>query len=79
MGIGHPYDAYPWTKVNVEIYNVRGERVVRLIDGGLVPAGNHTIIWDGTDHRGQRVTTGGYIYQLTGCGETLTQKMALVV
>ena len=51
VGIGHPYDAYPWTKENVKIYNVRGERVA----------------------------TGGYIYPLTGGGETLTQKMALVV
>jgi len=46
-------------KVNIRIYNVRGQ-LVKKFDNLRTFAGEHTIQWDATDSRGQRVASGVY-------------------
>ena len=59
------------------VYNILGEKVRNLIDENL-PAGRHSIMWDGHDNRGQAVSSGIYLYRLeTKTGQS-TRKMMLL-
>ncbi|MEE4311229.1 MAG: M1 family aminopeptidase [candidate division KSB1 bacterium] len=49
--------------VSLTIYNVLGQRVVRLIDGIRFNR-LHEINWDGRDAHGGRVSSGVYLYEL---------------
>ncbi len=45
------------------IFDARGQRVRVLVDAEL-PAGSHTVPWDGTDAQGRRVGSGVYFLRL---------------
>jgi hypothetical protein len=45
--------------VSMMIYDVAG-RVVRTLVNGNLPAGYHSVIWDGRDERGSSVPSGIY-------------------
>ena len=62
--------------VSLEIFDVAGRRVARLVDRTL-PAGSHTVTWDGRDAGGARVASGVYLYRLTAAGESLSKEMVL--
>lgn len=49
--------------VTVEIYNIRGQKVNILLNEKL-PAGNHSVIWDGRDSSGRSVSSGVYLYRM---------------
>ena len=51
----------------VEIYDVQGRMVKRLVNGWL-PAGHHAVTWDGTDASGRRVGAGVYFSQVVSNG-----------
>ncbi len=59
------------------IYNLLGQEVRTLVDNDL-PAGTHTIRWDGHDSRGNAAASGIYLYRLEATGVSLTRKMAMV-
>jgi len=63
--------------VAIDIYNVRGQKVRSLVNGDFT-AGNHTIVWNGTDHQGRSVSSGVYFYRMTAGGYHSMQKMALL-
>ena len=47
------------SQVSLMIYNVRGQRVKALIQDEM-PAGYHSVIWNGTDDSGKNVSSGVY-------------------
>jgi hypothetical protein len=49
--------------VNLKIYNVKGE-LVKTLASGRTEAGEHTVGWNGTNGRGNRVTSGIYFLRL---------------
>ena len=49
--------------VNLEIFNMKGQKLKQLVNGQL-SAGQHQIIWNGTDRNGNKVTSGIYLYKL---------------
>jgi hypothetical protein len=49
--------------VDVEIYNILGQKVATLAGGTFTP-GRHLLQWDATDTRGHRVSPGVYFYRL---------------
>jgi hypothetical protein len=59
------------------IYDLLGQRV-RLLGSGLLPAGYHSLVWDGRDEEGAPVAAGVYLYQLEAGGLRQTRKMVLV-
>jgi hypothetical protein len=61
-------------RVVADVYNVRGQRVRRLMDAEL-PPGRHTIGWDGRDERGASVGAGLYILRLTAGSFAATRKL----
>jgi hypothetical protein len=64
--------------VNVEIYNIKGQKVKTLVKEKKT-AGMHTLIWNGKDDNGQDVSTGIYFYR-TQIGNEFkqTHKMLLM-
>lgn len=72
-----PGDTGEKEHVELFVYDLRGRRVMTLIDTELEP-GRHSIVWDGRDDRGVRVSSGIYLYRL-GAGEgAYTKKMTVV-
>ncbi len=61
----------------LEIFNVLGQRVTTLTDG-VLDAGEHVLIWDGTDADGNAVSSGIYLYRLQAGDFVDTKKMMLV-
>ncbi|MCA9741571.1 T9SS type A sorting domain-containing protein [candidate division KSB1 bacterium] len=57
------YDLPTPSEVKLVIYNILGQRVRTLLDK-TVPAGSHTVQWDGRNELGLQVATGLYFYQL---------------
>ena len=48
--------------VDLIIYNVLGEEVIRIADNTLYPTGYHNFTWRGVNHNGKRVASGVYFY-----------------
>ena len=49
--------------VTLKVYNISGQEVTTLVNAGQA-AGQYSVQWDGTDSRGQTVSSGIYVYQL---------------
>lgn len=49
--------------VNLEVYNILGQRVKRLLDT-YKPAGTFSVVWAGTGESGRPVASGNYIVRL---------------
>jgi hypothetical protein len=63
--------------VTLEVYNINGQRVRTLIDE-MMPAGQHSVMWDATTDGGSQVASGVYLYRLTAGEITDTKKMSFV-
>ncbi len=64
-------------RVSLMVYNIAGQRVRLLIDGQL-SSGVHTIEWDGRDDQGFTVSSGIYLYRLSGAKLSASRKMTLL-
>ena len=60
--------------VSLDVYSVRGRLVANLARGSY-PGGYHTVVWKGTDLRGEKAAGGVYFYRLVTEQRTLTRKM----
>jgi len=63
--------------VNIDVYNVKGQKVCGLISG-FYGAGSHSVVWNGEDATGRAVASGVYFYRMTAGGYSKTQKMLLM-
>jgi len=63
--------------VNISIYNMLGQMVAILTDQ-IYEAGGHSIIWDGTDMSGSRVSSGIYFYKMKAGDLAIARKMLLI-
>lgn len=61
----------------LEIYDAAGRRVRGLVSA-VLPAGDHTAVWDGTDDSHRRVPSGVYLYRLESGGALVSRKMPLL-
>jgi hypothetical protein len=64
-------------KVMLKIYNILGQEVKTLINDEL-PAGVHSVLWDGTNDFGIKVSSGIYIYQLKAGKFVKAKKMSFI-
>ncbi|HNH32661.1 MAG TPA: tandem-95 repeat protein [bacterium] len=71
------YDLAKEGLVTLTVYNVLGQKVKTLVHGHA-PAGSYKLLWDATDERGKRVSTGVYFYRLETPGFVQTRKMLLM-
>ena len=65
------------TQVSVRIYNVVGQLVKTLVDD-YQAAGQHQVVWNGTNENGERVASGIYLYRFETPDYQKTIKMALL-
>jgi len=72
------YEMPEQTHVTLTIYNLLGQRVIRLVDQVQV-AGRYEAVWYGTHTRGAGVASGVYLYRIvSGSGYTDTKRMTLL-
>ncbi|MCK4653419.1 MAG: T9SS type A sorting domain-containing protein, partial [Candidatus Cloacimonetes bacterium] len=64
-------------KVNLSIYNIKGQKVNTLVNE-VLPAGEHSAIWNGNDSNGNRVGSGIYFYKLRAGDYREVRKMVLL-
>ena len=64
-------------KVTLDIFDIRGRLVVRLVDS-VRTAGSHVEMWTGLDGAGNPVPSGTYFYQMATDNRQLIKKMMLV-
>lgn len=63
--------------VVLEIYNLKGQKVKTLVNGTLA-SGDHKYEWNGSDEKGDRVSSGIYLYRLNVQDRTESKKMMLL-
>ncbi len=63
--------------VELSVFDLLGRRV-RILSEGPRSAGQHTVVWDGTDEKGRAVGSGIYVYRLRIADFVQTRKMVLV-
>jgi hypothetical protein len=64
-------------QVILRIHDVTG-RLVRDIDAGRLPAGTHTLRWDGKDEQGCQVAGGVYFLSLRSNDATFSRKVVRI-
>ncbi len=65
------------TRVKMEIYDLRGRKVVTLVQGWQEP-GWHAITWDGLNRLGKMVSSGTYIVRIKALGKIISRKIVLL-
>lgn len=63
--------------VSLLIYDVAGRRIRTLIDE-VLPAGAHSVVWDGRDEAGRQAATGVYFYRFQAGNQIETKKMVML-
>jgi hypothetical protein len=64
-------------QVQLYIYNAIGQRVATLVDKAML-AGTYNVRWNGTNDKGDNVSSGVYFYQLYTNGASETRHMTLL-
>lgn len=64
-------------KVELNIYNVKGQKVKTLVDSKLIP-GKYRFVWDGKDNNNKSVSSGVYFTRVEAAGKCKTKKMLLL-
>ena len=65
------------SKVKLSIYNIKGQKVKTLISDQLL-AGQHSVVWNGTDDNGKSISSGIYFYKMNTGEYTSIKKMILL-
>lgn len=71
------FDLPRFEQVEIEIYNILGQKVKSFNKSGMEP-GRHRWIWDGTDFNNQEVSSGVYFYLLQTTNFSAFKKMLLL-
>ena len=65
--------------VQIQVYNIRGQRVRTLLDGNReFGAGEHSVVWDGTDDSGRSLGSGVYFYRMQAGEDVSVRRMLLM-
>jgi hypothetical protein len=65
------------SRVSLKVYNILGQVVNTLVDETL-PAGNHSVSWNGKNERGTDVASGVYFYRIKAGDYESIMKMTLL-
>lgn len=65
------------SNVKITVFNIKGQKVTTLVDE-IMPAGVHSISWNGKDENDRSVTSGVYFYTMEAGKYHTTKKMMLL-
>ncbi|MDO9576636.1 MAG: T9SS type A sorting domain-containing protein [Candidatus Cloacimonadales bacterium] len=65
--------------IEIEIYNLKGQKVKSFSNLQITQSPNHQIVWDGTDQNSKPVSSGVYLYKLEVDGKTKVSKKCLLL
>ncbi len=87
LGPNHPNPFNPGTTIDfsmaeaghvtVSIVDLEGRRVATLLDE-ILPAGDHSVVWNGRDDGGRRAASGMYLVTLRKGDRVVTRKIAML-
>jgi len=63
--------------VKIDIFNVEGKLVKQIVNN-YRKTGSHKVLWNGTNNKGVRVSSGTYFYRITDDNNVQTKKMLLL-
>jgi len=63
--------------VSIDIYNLKGQKVRSLVNDRF-DTGHHSIVWNGADDNGRKVSSGIYFYRMKSGTYTSSKKMILM-
>jgi hypothetical protein len=63
--------------VTIEIYNLKGQLVKRLVNSDKA-AGEHSVVWNGTDANNRPVSSGVYFYKMNAGKYSSSKKMIMM-
>ena len=66
------------SKIDLIVYNIKGQKVKQLISSQL-SAGQHSMVWNGSDKLNKPVSSGVYFYKLNVNGKTEAVKKMLLL
>ncbi len=72
------YDLERPTVVNIDVLDISGALVQRLIAGEQMPAGSHTVDWQGRHDDGRRMASGVYLVRMRAAGIEQTRAVTLL-
>jgi hypothetical protein len=64
-------------RVQLSLVNIAGSRV-RLLNDGVMRAGEYRVLWDGRNDQGQKVPSGVYFLKLEALGQSAVQRVVVV-
>ncbi len=65
-------------KVDLSIYNVRGQKI-KVLRSDRLEKGDYSLHWDGTDSSGKSVSSGVYLYRLDMDGKKVAVRKCTVI
>lgn len=71
------YSVKEMTPVNIEIYNLKGQKVKTLLSETKA-AGNYNVVWNGTDNNNRPVSSGVYFFKMNAGKYSSTKKMIMM-
>ena len=71
-----PYSLESETQVELKVYNLAG-RLVRCLLYENMEAGNHEVVWNGLDEKGNPLPSGVYIYHLQAGRYSTTKRLVI--
>ena len=63
--------------VRLEILDMKGRLVNRLVDTAMSPA-QHRVVWDGRDNNGQMLPSGVYLYRLSMNSQSQVRRLVML-
>jgi hypothetical protein len=64
--------------LNLDIYNIKGQKVRSLATNQYFAEGKHSLVWDGRDNSGKTLSSGVYMYKLQTATENVSGKMLML-
>jgi flagellar hook assembly protein FlgD len=73
-----PFSTATPGRVSIRVYDVAG-RLVRTITDKVLPAGDHTVRWNGESDHGLHVASGIYFYRIVFPGGEISGKKLTIL
>ncbi len=66
------------TWLSINLYNVSGQHVAKLVDNQFVRPGRHTIQWNSRNANRERILPGVYLLRMEYSGRAITKRMIVI-